>query len=166
MTPMAAPRQIEKKIKPRMSNEAAASTGLFGISRVMMSASEFGVWRSSTRNGSIPVGIWRPSPGLIALASDKPIKIANKLVRVYQSNVFAPSRPSALPSPMLATPYTIEVKINGTITMRSRRIKVSASHATQPTSPKLKANTRPSAIAIKICQWRANFMRSPQDGTA
>ena len=42
ITPMAPPRQIEKKIRPRMSKEAAASIGFAGINRVMMSAQDHG----------------------------------------------------------------------------------------------------------------------------
>ena len=75
-----------------------------------------------------------------------------KLLSVYQRRVLPPRRPIDRPSPMPDTPWTIEVKIRGTMTILSRRMKRSATHAIQPTSPKTRAKQSPAAIPISTCQ--------------
>ena len=152
ITPSAAPKQIEKKISPRMSKLAAAPIGLSGISRWMMSMNELGVSRVAGSTGSMFSGNSSPSPGRMLFARVRPTRIAARLLNPYQPRVFAPSRPIDLPSPIPATPWTIEVKIRGTMTILSSRMKVSATHAIQVTSPKTSAKHRPSAIPIRTCQ--------------
>ena len=58
----------------------------------------------------------------------------------------------ALVPPMPATPCTIDVKISGTMIMRSSRRKTSARPSTQPTCPKSSAKATPRHIAIRTCQ--------------
>jgi len=131
----ARPKISEKKISGSIWPSAAAATGFSGTIRrntstrspvlVSPSCSVTEAALAWCRPNCGPTGSPSRRPGWMRFTSNRPVRMASRLVVMYQAKVLLNRRPRLRLAPTPATPEMIEPRISGTITiLRDRRKSV------------------------------------------